>query len=131
MTVPAIVWGQVVAFDAELAKLPLEVQLDALAFANSLNPQGFGGETTPKYKLARLLYAAHFGELVLRAMKMSASGAAGAVSSETISATSVTISYDTAKTTDSLALTACGQAFSELASSSLSRLPFVPSRGGC
>ena len=127
MTVPAIVWGQVVAFDAGLASVPLEIQLDILAHVNTLNPKGFGGELSPKYKLARLYLAAHLGTV----WKIAQTAGAGAVSSETISASSITISYDTTKAAEDLTLTAHGEAYEELAKSSLSRLPFVPSRGGC
>lgn len=123
---PAVTWANVIAFAPEMSDVPFEVQMRILAHVNALNPRGFGGATKPKYTLARIYMAAHFGSFALP----DSGGNAGPVTSETLSADSYSVDYSDAAVgvggVQSFEQTSYGQQYLQLAATSLSRLPFVP-----
>lgn len=85
---PNVVWQDVEALQSNLSTVDPAAQMIILAHVNEdLNPSAFGGEGTASYHLARCYLAAHLGELAKR------KGAGGQVTSETIGATSITLSY--------------------------------------
>lgn len=106
----AIVWDpDVIAGAASLSAVASEEQDGILETVNAFfNVRVWGGEDAPKLKRARIYMARHLGELVLRAL---AGAAGGAVSSETIGASSFSIAYEQlAQDADVLKTTSHGQA---------------------
>jgi len=86
--VSAIDWTAVVGWAPQLSVVGLQAQTDILNFVNvEWNPDVFGGEDAPKLRQVRLNHAAHEGTMVLRR------GIGGALTSETIAAESVSLSY--------------------------------------
>ena len=62
-----VTWSEVKAIDSTLSAVDLDAQTMILAFANNaLIPSLFGGEASPKLRLARIYIAAHFGALSLQ-----------------------------------------------------------------
>ena len=62
-----IVWNDVTGFAAELSTVSALAQTLILAYVNSTpDPDKFGGEASSRYKLARILLAAHYGTVSLR-----------------------------------------------------------------
>jgi hypothetical protein len=121
-----ILWVDVTAHYAAMSAVGEAARADILAFVNdgALAPSVFGGESAPKYKLARIHYAAHLGELEkLRG----AGGAAGAITSKTVSADSLAVSYGGAAGGDEALLsTAPGTALYWLIRSSPRARVFIP-----
>ena len=74
-----IVWSDVEAHAPDLSSVSAGAQTDILAQVNTaLNVTGFGGESTPKLRLARIYLAAHHATLAT----IAASGANGPVIAE-------------------------------------------------
>lgn len=100
-----ITWTDVTNHFASLAApaVSVDAQTDILADVNAnLSASVFGGEDNPKYKLARIYMAAHMGELEARNAR--AAGAVGAVTSKTIGATSLSVTYGATASASSTAL---------------------------
>lgn len=118
-----IAWSDVVNHYPALSAVDAEAQTDILALANAaLAASVFGGEDAAKYKLARVHYAAHVTTLAARA-----TGGGGAVTSKTISATSLSVSYGAVAQGDSVLLsTAPGTALYFLMQTSPSARLFIP-----
>lgn len=117
-----ISWGQLAAFAPQLAAITdTDIQTMLVGVANeSLEPNVFGGESSYKYMLARLLLGAHEGMIILMR------GDVGKASSESISKESLTVSYASGGSGDSsLKLTDYGSALEEMIDSSPARLPIV------
>ncbi len=75
-----ITWADVVAVAPELSTVASDAQDMIIAYVNDdVSPAAFGGETSPKLKLARVYLAAHEGTLA----SQSGAGPAGPVTSET------------------------------------------------
>lgn len=84
----AITWSAVVAFAPQLAALPLSFQTDVLGYVNETLEAGkYGGEDSFRLREARIYLACHMGEIWLR------KGQGGAVTGETISSTSASMTY--------------------------------------
>lgn len=120
----AITWPDVVAIAPELASLSVTAQTLILDHVNTaLNVSVFGGEASPKLRLARVFLAAHYGTVA------TTGGAvlAGPVTAE--SAGGLSRSYATTFATDAFGgpwgSTAYGQSFAALLRSSPARLPVV------
>lgn len=117
----AVLWQDVVALQANLSTVPAAAQMILLAYVNEeLAPEAFGGESSARYHLARVYLAAHFGELSRR-------NGAQDVSSETISRSSITLSYG-GTTDDGLAQTSWGRQYADFLAMSPLRLGLS---GGC
>ncbi len=87
----AIDWDAVVALASELAATPEDAQDTILAYVNTtLAVAAFGGETSPKLKLVRVLLAAHMASGLTVG---GAAGVKGPVTSETVGANSISRSY--------------------------------------
>lgn len=77
----SIAWSDVLTQGAELSAVHATAQTDILAHVNTtLHVEDWGGEASPKLRLARIYLAAHFGALQILAG--GGSGAAGPVTSE-------------------------------------------------
>lgn len=91
----AIIWTDVTNHYPGMTSVGVDARPDILGLANEmLSAHVFGGEDATKYKMARVHLAAHFGVLELRR----AGGAAGPVTSKTVSADSLAVSYGSAAT---------------------------------
>jgi hypothetical protein len=114
---PAILWQDVEALQANLSTVSAAAQMIILAHVNAdLNPDVFGGTSSPRYHLARCYLAAHLGEIARR------DGALG-VSGETIGASSISLQYAQASTgSDAVMSTSWGQNFHALIRSSALRV---------
>ncbi len=101
----AIIWAHVVGIYPEAEGVDPIHQNAILAMVNTgLNVASFGGEASHKLRMARLYLAAHHAELSLPAAEETAAQAAG-ISSKTVSADSLSVSYaapDTGSTGASL-----------------------------
>jgi hypothetical protein len=115
----AIVWADVVNHAAELSGVAAGAQTDILAHVNTtLNVSVFGGEDSPKLKLARIYLAAHIATL------QSLGGSSGEIQSETVGGVSYT--YAPGSTTGgSFESTSYGQQYSALIRNSIARFPAV------
>lgn len=120
----AITWPDVVAIAPELGTLGATAQTMILDHVNTaLNVRVFGGEESPKLRLARVLLAAHYGTVAM------SGGAviAGPVTSE--SAGGLSRSYATTFATDAFGgpwgSTTYGQSFAALVRTSRARFPVV------
>lgn len=113
-----ITWDDVVALQANLSSVAEAAQDMILDYVNEdLNPTAFGGEDSARYVLARCYLAAHLGELVR------GNGAGGAVASETISSTSISLAYARATTSgDGLLQTSWGTQYAALVRQSTLRI---------
>ncbi len=120
----AIVWADVTGIAAELATVPVLAQTDLLAYVNTALAVGvFGGETSPKLRLARIYLAAHLATLLTTGGVKSA----GPVTSETVGADSISRSYG-GSGSDSRSeweLTAYGRQYASLVRTSSARWPRV------
>jgi hypothetical protein len=114
---PAIVWQDVEALQANLSGVAAAAQMIILAHVNEdLNPNVFGGETSPKYHLARAWLAAHLGDLALRKGQQ-------AVASKTIGVDRITIAYVASSSTgEALKQTLWGEQYLELLAQSPLRI---------
>ena len=56
---PAIQWSEVVELDSKLSVVAVGLQATILARVEKLSAKYYGGDTDPRYKLARILLAAH------------------------------------------------------------------------
>lgn len=115
---PAIVWQDVEALQSNLSTVSAAAQMIILAHVNEdLNPSAFGGDGTARYHLARCYLAAHLGELERR------KGGGGQVTSETIGASSITLSYAAAQSAgDALMQTSWGAQYAVMLRSSPLRI---------
>lgn len=112
-----ITWDDVESHYPGMSAVGEDAHDNILAFVNAeaLSATVFGGEDSAKYKLARIHYAAHLGELGLRGT----GGAAGPVASKTIAASSLSVSYADAGASESALLaTVAGSALYTLMRSS-------------
>lgn len=110
-----VTWDDVVALQANLSTVSAGARAMFLAYVNGdLNPNAFGGEDTPTYKLARAYLAAHLGEIERRK-------GTGQVTSKTIGTSSITIAY-AATTEDGLAQTSWGKQYAALLAQSPLRI---------
>ncbi len=117
-----IAWAHVSAMDSSLSSTSAAAQDYILAHVNAaLNADAFGGESSAKYRLARIYLAAHHGTMLLR------SGAAGTVQAESEEGVSVTYAILTGTSAGDSLLdsTSWGQLYQELVRTSRGRLPFV------
>lgn len=117
----AITWNEVVELDASLASVPAGLQAAILGRVEELSSSFFGGESSPTYKMARLLLAAHLG------LTIGLAGAGGAVASGPVTSRSeggVTESYAVAASvlTGSHGGTSQGRAFDDLVRSRPERI---------
>lgn len=110
----AILWDDVVDLQANLSTVSAGAQAKILDYVNNgLSPAAFGGEDSPGYVLARVYLAAHLAELERRKGE-------GDVSSETISATSISFDYGTSG--DMLSQTSWGSQYAEMLAASPGRI---------
>lgn len=117
---PAILWADVEALQANLSAVAPAAQMIFLAHVNEdLNPAVFGGEDSARYHLARCYLAAHLGELERRR-----GAASGPVQSKTIGTSSITLQYATAMTSteSALRLTSWGAMYADMVASSTMRI---------
>lgn len=118
----AITWDDVVAVASELEETPEDAQDMFLAHVNTALAVGaFGGESSPKLKLVRVLLAAHMATL------LSAGGenAAGPITSETASMNSISRSYAAISGGSEWDLTPYGRQYARLIRTSRGRFPRV------
>lgn len=121
-----IIWDDVVAHAAQLSTLDVDARNAILAHVNTaLVPKKFGGESSPKLKLARVYLAAHLATVG------PASGGtitAGPVTSETVGGVSRTyanLASASAESQAQLQGSTYGQLFLELVRTSSARGPMV------
>lgn len=115
----SIIWTDVVDFAASQSAVPVGAQNLILAYVNSaLDVGAFGGETSDRLKLVRVLLAAHLGTL------RGTEGNPNPVTQETISATSLSTSFAFQAAGSALVSTSYGQEYSRLC-----RVAFASSRG--
>ncbi len=113
-----IIWTDVVDFASELSALDSEAQTAILAYVNdALSPKAFGGEDSPKLKLARIYLAAHVGTL-----SRGGGGPSGPVTSETAGNISRTYAAAGGAPSD-WSSTSYGQLYIALVRTSRARLP--------
>lgn len=111
-------WDAVVAFAPELSDVNIDVQAYLLAHVNTtLNVAVFGGEESPKLRLARIYLAAHM------ATGMLLGASAGEIQSETVGGVSYT--YSGAAPVSSFESTGYGKQYAALVRNSIARFPFV------
>lgn len=123
----AINWADVKNHASDLADVPPAVQADFLAYVNTqVNTAKLGGETAIKTRLARIYLAAHFGTLWARENSASSGATDGEVASETISGSSLSITYAQAMTAEVLATTKAGRSYRGFTVGA--RVPIIP---GC
>lgn len=119
----AITWANVLDHAPELSTVDTDAQTDILAHVNTtLIPDDWGGESSPKLKLARIYLAAHMGTMITQG----ATNKAGPVIAE--SADGLSRQYGWSSSTDSDALydsTSYGKQFRTLLMTSIGRLPIV------
>jgi hypothetical protein len=117
-----ILWSQVVGFAPQLVRITdTDVQDTIVGTANgSLEPLAFGGDADYRYRLARLLLAAHLGVIIL------SRGDAGKAASETVSKESIAVSYVSGGADTALKLTDYGSELEDMIeSSAYARAPIV------
>ncbi len=117
----AITWDDVIDLDANLDDVAQNLQDVILARVEKLSASFYGGADDPRYKLARILLAAH-----IATPYANAAGGGGGVSGPVTSRTEggVSESYAVAQMTlnGSHATTAHGRAFDELTRSMPARI---------
>lgn len=123
----SITWQNVVDFFATLSDVPVAAQTAILEAANeAFSVANFsGGESDPELRLARIYYAAHFGEIVLEQASSSSD-----IQSKTVSKDSLSVTYASSSTAD-LAATTGGSMLVSLLQSTPARLGFVAINPGC
>lgn len=118
-----IAWSDVTAIASQLAvvgAVPVAGQTLCVALANgSFDPAYYGGEDNIVYRMARILYAAHFAEIVRR------QGQSGVVTSETFASQSVTVAYQSKLLLEPLQATPYGEQLMLLQSQRPNRAGFV------
>ncbi len=117
-----ITWLDVTAVAADLASVPVAAQTDILDHVNTtLQVDLFGGEESPKLRLARIYLAAHHGTVAVR------SDTAGPVQSESEEGVSVTYGggVSIVGSDPLLDSTRWGQAFRQLCRTGAPRAPIV------
>lgn len=122
----AITWANVVDFFATLSTVDADAQTAILAAANeAFSVANFsGGESDPELRLARIYYAAHFGEIAL-----ASASTTGDIQSKTVSKDSLTVAYASSSAAD-LAATTGGAMLAALLNSTPARLGFVATNPG-
>lgn len=119
---PPIAWADVTGMfptDATLAALPVGAQNMILDRVNTeLSATYFGGDATPRYKLARIYYAAHLGI----AGGTGGAAAAGPVISESEGGASRSYALLTSAQSGAHSMTSYGRLFDELVRSSPRRI---------
>lgn len=122
----AITWNNVTDFFADQSAVPPGAQTEILRHVNTaLSVSNFGGEDSPQLRLARIYYAAHFGELA------TPSSVADGISSKTVSKDSLTVAFAAAMTGEELSKTVGGALFWAMANSTSARVGFVATNPGC
>ena len=115
-----IVWSDVEAIAPELSTLDADAQTMVLAYANdALSVAAFGGETSPKLKLARVYLAAHVGTLSSRG----GSGPVGPLTSETADNIIRSYAANAIANQSDWGGTSYGQLYATLVRTSRARLP--------
>jgi hypothetical protein len=114
----AIVWDDVIAHAPELSGVDEDAQTDILAHVNTtLNVAVFGGEESPKLRLARIYLAAHMTTL------MTLGSSSGDIASESVGGVSYSASSTTS--TGSFDTTGYGKQYQALVRNSVARFPLV------
>lgn len=114
----AISWTDVLVHAAELSSVDEDARTDILAHVNStLNVSVFGGEESPKLKLARIYLAAHMATLQLLG------GSSGDIQSESVGGVSYT--YGAAAASSDFNSTSYGKQYSAIVRNSVARFPLV------
>lgn len=112
----AIIWTDVVALAPELSGVAAGAQTDILAYVNTAHSVvNWGGETSPRLRLARIYLAAHF------ASSGALGNAGGSVTSK--SEGEVSVSFGNATSADALAATAYGRLYGQILRTSGARGP--------
>ncbi len=115
-----IAWSDVTAFASELSTVDSGAQTDILAYVNdTLSPKAFGGEASPKLRLARIYLAAHVGTL----SQSGGSAKAGALTSETADDISRTYAAGVIANPSDWNSTSYGQLYAAIVRTSRARLP--------
>lgn len=122
----SVTWDDVVGIAGNLSGVSELGQTAILAYVNdALEPRNFGGEESPNLYLARILLAAHFGELARR--QASGAGVSGPVSSKTIGASSITVQYAAqAMGADGIMSTEWGRQYKDLIGSQIRTRIYLP-----
>jgi hypothetical protein len=116
--VPAISWDDVEDLDAHLSNVAPNLQTIILARVEKLSSAYYGGIDDPRYKLARMLLAAHIGT----PFAYGATGVSGPVTQRTEGGVSESYAVAQAALTGLHASTAHGRAFDELTRSMPGRI---------
>lgn len=116
-----VAWSDIEAFFPALSEVAAGAQTAILAYVNTaFNVANLGGESSPSLKLARIGLAAAHGELALPGSEL------GDVSSETVSADSLSVSYAPSSASSDLLAGTAGWAFLDrIIKTSPARLGFV------
>ncbi len=117
----AITWDDVEDLDAGLANVADGLQTVILARVEKLSATYFGGVDDPRYKMARMLLAAHMGAPYATAAS-GAAGAAGPVTSRSEGDVSESYAVASMSLTGSHSTTHHGRAFDELVRSMPGRI---------
>jgi hypothetical protein len=119
----SIAWTDVVDHAPELSTVDTDAQTNILAYVNTaMTVDEWGGESSPKLKLARIYLAAHYGTVT----SQGGAGAAGPVTSETAGSLSREYaSYSPAGSDPLLDTTPYGKAWRSLARTTKARAPQV------
>lgn len=116
-------WADVTGIAPQLAAagvVPAGAQTLILGYSNNeIEPRFYGGEDSFSYKLVRILYAAHFGEIVRR------QGQTGIVTNKSLSSTSISVGYMAKLLAEPLQSTPYGEQIELLQSQSPNRAGFV------
>jgi hypothetical protein len=118
--VASLLWSDVTALAPQLAVVDITAQAMILAYVNdTVNVPLFGGESSSRTKLVRVMLAAHFGELQRRQDQ-------GQVIGETVGTTSIAIQYERRADPEALRETSYGAQYLGLINASAARVGFVP-----
>lgn len=117
----AIAWSDVEDLDANLANVAPNLQTLILARVEKLSASFFGGVDDPRYKMARVLLAAHIAA-PYAAAAAGAGAAAGPVTSRSEGDVSESYAVASVSLTGSHSSTAHGRAFDELVRSMPGRI---------
>lgn len=116
-----IAWQDVVDLDATLANLAANLQTVILARVEKLSAAYYGGTDDPRYKLARILLAAHIATPYAAATS-GGGGVAGPVTSRSEGGVSESYAVASVSLTGAHSSTAHGRAFDELTRSMPGRI---------
>ncbi len=115
-----IAWSDVIELAPELSTVSAGAQSTILAYANdALSVAAFGGETSPKLKLARVYLAAHVGTL----SSQGGNPSAGPVTAESADNISRSYAARTVANPSDWDATSYGQLYAALVRTSRARLP--------